>query len=152
LIQVSSSILIKASRERCFDLARDVKTHAETMRHSGEQIIRAPESQVLELGDEVTFEAIHFGIRQRLTSKIIDFDRPNSFTDEMQKGAFKSLRHRRDFRGEGVETIMTDTLDVVAPLGPFGWIAERAFLRSYMKRLIEKRGLELKRLAETDSK
>lgn len=122
------------------------------MRRSRERIIQAPESGVLELGDEVTFEAIHFGIRQRLTSRIVEFDRPYSFTDQMQKGAFKSLRHRHEFKEEGAETRMTDTLELEAPLGPFGWIVERAFLGSYMKRLIEKRGLELKRLAETASK
>jgi ligand-binding SRPBCC domain-containing protein len=148
LIQVTSSILIIATRERCFDLARDMKTHAETMRQSNERIVSAPESGVLRLGDEVTFEAVHFGIRQRLTSKIVEFDRPDSFTDEMQKGAFKSLRHTHQFVAESAGTKMIDTLEIEAPLGPLGWIAERVFLRRYMKQLIEQRGRELKQLVE----
>ncbi len=127
-----------------------MKTHAETMRRSGERIVAAPESGVLELGDEVTFEAIHFGIRQRLTSKIIEFDRPTSFTDQMQQGAFRSLRHRHEFLAEGALTRMTDTLDLQAPLGALGWIAERVFLRRYMKRLIENQELELMRIAENE--
>ena len=121
------------------------------MRKSGERIVAAPESGILALGDEVTFEAKHFGIRQRLTSRIVEFDRPSSFTDQMQKGAFKSLRHRHEFRAEEAGTRVTDILDLQAPLGPLGWIAERAFLHRYMKRLIENQELELKRIAESVS-
>ena len=42
-------------------------------------------------GDVVTWEAVHFGIRQRLTAKITEMDRPYMFEDIMVKGAFHSF-------------------------------------------------------------
>jgi ligand-binding SRPBCC domain-containing protein len=92
--------LIFASQERCFDLARDVRVHEQTTGKSKERVVEAPEDGLLDLGDEVTFEAVHFGIRQRLTSKIVAYERPREFTDQMQKGAFKSLRHTHRFEAK----------------------------------------------------
>jgi hypothetical protein len=43
-------------------------------------------SGVMKLGDTVTWEAKHFGIKQHLTSKITAYERPYRFTDEMVQG------------------------------------------------------------------
>ena len=98
--------------------------------------------------ESVTFEARHFGIKQRLTSKIVGFDRPNSFTDEMQRGAFKRLRHVHEFRPVPGGTLMVDTLDFASPLGPLGWLAD-LFLRGYMARFVRRRNQALKAIIES---
>jgi ligand-binding SRPBCC domain-containing protein len=151
MVRLSVDTLIKAPINLCFDLARDMNAHAETMAKSGERIVSAPPSGVLEMGDEVTFEASHFGIRQRLTGKIVQFERPSLFTDQMLKGAFKSLRHEHHFRIEGESTRMTDIVVLEAPLGPLGLIAERLFLRGYMQKLLAERGDALRRMAEASA-
>lgn len=43
---------------------------------------------------------------------------------------------------------MTDTLQFEAPFGFIGWVVERLVLRYYMKRFIEYRNKELKKIAE----
>ena len=121
------------------------------MAETGEKIVACPPGGLLELNDEVTFEAKHFGIRQRLTSKIVEFDPPHSFTDQMVSGAFKSVRHEHKFRIEGESTRMTDVFEFEAPFGPLGWLAEVLFLRSYMRRLIFSRSEQLKAMAEANS-
>jgi ligand-binding SRPBCC domain-containing protein len=151
MVRLSLDTLIHAPIALCFDLARDMNTHVKTMAKSGERIIACPEGGLLELGDEVTFEAKHLGIRQRLTSKIIQFERPSVFTDKMLTGVFKSLRHEHRFRIDGESTLMTDVLELEAPFGFVGWMAERAFLARYMHRVLSERGKELKAVAEASS-
>jgi len=67
--------VIAAPPEVCFDLALDVGAHAESAAFSGERIVEPGRlSGVLQLGDLVTFEGKHFGIRQRFTTKIVEID------------------------------------------------------------------------------
>jgi len=148
VVRLAVQTLIEAPAELCFDLARDMNLHAETMSSSAERIVDCPPGGLLELGDQVTFEAKHLGIRQRLTSKIVEYDRPNTFVDEMVAGPFKSLRHEHHFNPVDDQTSMIDIVQIQASLGPLGWIAERLILDWYMYRLVERRGIELKRIAE----
>lgn len=125
-----------------------MKVHARTLSKTGERIVSGKSDGLLELGDEVTFEARHLGIRQRLTSKVTRLERPNLFVDQMTRGAFKSLLHQHLFCETADGTLMADVLEFEAPLGPVGWLAERVFLASYIRSVIEMRALGLKRLAE----
>jgi len=156
-IQVET--LIKATPERCFDLARDMGVHERTTGGTGERVVEvvrngaclidedARQAQ-LELGDVVTFEARHLGIRRRLTSKIVSFERPREFVDEMQKGAFKTLRHIHRFEETETGTRMVDVLEFESPLWIFGRIADAVFLKGYMTRFIASRGRDLRTIAE----
>ena len=47
---------IAAPPDVCFDLARDVDVHAESLGHTGERVTDRPDRALLELGDEVEFE------------------------------------------------------------------------------------------------
>jgi ligand-binding SRPBCC domain-containing protein len=69
----------------------------------------------------VTWRAKHFGIWQTLTSKITEFDFPNSFTDVMIKGAFKSFRHEHLFYAINDQTVMKDIFIFESPF----WVAWR---------------------------
>lgn len=103
---------------------------------------------LMSLGDTVTWEAVHFGIRQRLTVKITQFDLPYLFVDEMVQGAFHSFTHIHEFRPDSAGTLMMDTFRYVAPLGIVGRVADLLFLESYMRTLLRHRALEIKRMAE----
>jgi ligand-binding SRPBCC domain-containing protein len=148
LITIKVETTIKAPIERCFDLARDLRAHTQTTGSTKERVIEGPASGMMALGDVVTFEAVHFGVRQRLTAKIVEYDRPRVFVDEMVRGALRSLRHEHLFREAGGVTTMTDLVVLAAPLGPLGWLAERLFLRAYMRRFLTQRGRGLKTMAE----
>ena len=142
---------IQAPIDRCFDLARDVDAHVRTTAQTSERAIAGKTTGLLDLGDWVTFEGVHFGIRQRLTSKIIEVDRPRRFVDEMVKGAFASLRHIHEFETDGRTTVMTDTLIWRSPLGVLGRIADALLVTKHMHVLVTKKQQELKALAERSS-
>src|ERR1700760_2883163 len=108
--------LIEAPVGRCFDLARDIDLHAASMQHTGERAVAGRTSGLIEFGETVTWEATHFGIRQRLTSKITKFDYPDRFVDEQVSGAFKSFRHEHHFSKHGDATLMSDVFIFTSPL------------------------------------
>ena len=130
----------------CFDLARDVDAHSRSAAFSNERIVEPGRlSGLLELGDLVTFEGRHFGIRQRFTAKIIELDRPRVFVDEMLRGGFKRLRHLHEFHARDGGTLMRDTLEWEAP---FGFLADPLFLRRHMRWFVTTKQLALKEIAE----
>jgi len=140
---------VAAPPSRCFDLARDVDLHQRSTAASRERAVAGVTSGRLGRGDEVTWEATHFGVRQRLTSRITEFDPPNRFVDEMVRGAFTRFRHEHQFLSIPDGTEMVDTFDYTSPLGPLGRLADGLFLRRYMTRLLRDRNAYLKRVAES---
>jgi ligand-binding SRPBCC domain-containing protein len=140
-----------APPSRCFDLARDVTAHERSTAASRERAVAGVTSGLLGLGDEVTWEATHFGVRQRLTSRITEFDPPKLFVDEMVRGAFRSFRHEHQFHEISGGTEVVDIFDYTAPLGPLGRLADLLFLSRYMTRLLRDRNAYLKRAAESAS-
>jgi len=140
---------ITAPLDRCFDLARSVDLHLGSRSHTGERAIAGIVTGLMAAGDSVTWEARHFGLSWRMTSKITDYDPPARFADEQVNGPFAHFRHVHTFRSlDDSSTLMTDEFDFTAPLGPLGHIANRLFLTDYMRRLLVRRNLYLKRVAE----
>ena len=139
---------INAPIRECFDLARNVDIHINTTSKTKEKAVGGVKEGLLEEGDIVTWEAIHFGIKQRLTSKVIYIEKPNKFIDIMLKGAFDSFTHTHQFIEEKNGTLMFDTFEYISPFGPMGVMADKLFLERYMKEFIITRAKELKRIAE----
>ncbi len=116
-----------------------------------ERIVGGKLHGLLEFGDAVTFEAVHLGVHQRLTARVVRMEPPRLFADEMVRGAFRRLTHVHAFESRGDATLMRDTLVFTALLGPFGLLAERLFLERYMRAFLVRRNAALKRLAETSA-
>ncbi len=136
---------------RCFDLARDIGLHCAGNTATREKAVSGVVSGMIKGGETVTFEATHFGVRQRLISRITDFEPPHRFTDKMVSGAFHSLCHVHEFESHPTGTRMRDTLTFVSPLGYLGIIADKLFLESYMRRFLLRRNAHLKAFAESQS-
>ncbi|MFC7785978.1 MULTISPECIES: SRPBCC family protein [unclassified Rossellomorea] len=139
---------INAPVSVCFDLARNVDIHTQTTSKTKERAIGGVTSGLLEIGDTVTWEAVHFGVKQRLTAQIVEMDAPHSFTDVMVKGAFTSFTHIHEFSQQDNGTLMKDTFSYEAPLGIIGTLADKLFLKRYMHTFIKMRANELKKIAE----
>ena len=131
--------LIDASREEVFNLARNIDFHTKSAAHTKEKAIAGKVSGLIELGESVTWKARHFGVWQTLESKITEFDFPNSFVDEMQRGAFKSFKHIHIFEEENGQTKMIDVFEYVSPCGLLGKLADILFLKSYMIKFLTRR-------------
>ena len=144
---------INAPPERCFDLSLSVDLHHHSVLHTHERPIAGVTTGMMKPGDTVTWEAVHFGIRQHLTSKITTYERPYRFTDEMVRGAFQEIIHIHEFVPQPPGTLMIDVFTFRAPFGMLGRLAELLVLTRYMKGLLLIRNSYLKQVAEsgTDS-
>ena len=142
--------VISAPRERVFDLARSIDVHQDSAEHTSERAVAGVTSGLLGAEEEVTWEARHFGVKQRLRVKMTGFDRPNHFQDRMLEGAFRQMTHDHSFEAREDKTVMIDRFEFSSPLGVLGRMVDRIFLESYMRRFIEKRNAILKRTAESD--
>ena len=140
--------LIDAPIEECFALARDIDLHQKTTEKSRERAVAEKTSGLIEKGGFVTWEAVHFGIKQRLTVVIAEMNRPYHFRDKMTKGAFKAMRHNHYFEGEQGKTLMRDEFTYQTPFGILGTIFDKLILRSYMKKFLIERNRILKNRAE----
>ena len=139
---------VRAPATRCFDLARDIDLHLESMRGTGERAVAGKTSGLIGPGEEVTWEAKHLGVRQRFTSRITGFSPPRHFRDEMVRGAFKSFVHDHYFEEHDGTTTVRDVLRFSSPFGVVGRIADRVFLAGYLRRLLRGRIQAVKRAAE----
>lgn len=150
---------IEAPVDLCFDLARDVGIHCETAADTRERAVAPGKtSGLLELDDLVTFEATHFGIRWRLTARIVEMTRPHRFVDRMERGPFAFLEHTHDFSriaGAALDgatlggaTLMRDVMEWRSRFGPAGACVDALILRRHLQRFLTTRGMRLKQLAE----
>ncbi len=142
--------LIHAPITRVFDLARSIDAHQQSTADTSEIAVAGVTGGLIELGQEVVWEARHFGFRQRLSVKISAMDRPRYFQDVMIKGVFATMKHDHFFSAVGDGTEMKDVFEYRAPLGILGRLAEIAFLTAYMRKFMIKRNNILKQIAETD--
>jgi ligand-binding SRPBCC domain-containing protein len=147
--RIELTTLIAAPIETVFDLARSIDAHAASQASHGERAVAGRTSGLIEEGEEVTWEAVHLGLRQRLTSRIVAMRRPTYFRDSMLHGAFKRMDHDHFFESTPTGTVMKDVFDYAAPLGLLGRFADRLFLERYMRRLLEERNQVLKQQAES---
>jgi ligand-binding SRPBCC domain-containing protein len=143
---------IAAPIERCFDLARDVDAHAQTSDFTNERLVGGRTSGLLQLGDTVTFEAVHLGLRRRLTARIVELDPPHRFVDEMMAGPFAQLRHVHEFRREAGHVLMIDTLAWRTPLGILGRLADLLFVERHLRAYLTRKQANLKAHAEAESR
>jgi ligand-binding SRPBCC domain-containing protein len=141
---------INAPLERVFDLARSIDLHMDGTKGTDEKVVAGRRSGLIGLGETVTWEARHFGVRQQLKSEITAFKYPIMFEDTMLRGAFKSLRHVHSFEQTEEGTLMRDNFCYEAPCGVFGKLAEQVFLTRYLRRFIKVKNAHLKAIAESD--
>ena len=143
-------LVIDAPIETVFDAERNISLHIGTQADRDEKAVGGVTKGLISLGEEVEWEAIHFGFRQRLRVRITSMTRPLHFRDEMVAGAFKRFKHDHSFESTGDrQTRKSDMLEIVAPLGPLGYLAERVFLRQYMAKFIRAKNLALKQMIES---
>jgi ligand-binding SRPBCC domain-containing protein len=147
---IKIEVEIDAPIERVFDLARCIDLHEETMSKTNEKAIGGVMKGLINLGEIVTWQATHFGIRQKLTSKITVYNRPFHFQDMMLKGAFKRFTHDHFFEPKDGKVLMRDVFDYDSPLWFLGKIADALVLKNYMKNLLTERNLLIKRIAESE--
>lgn len=148
--KIELSTEINSTLEICFDLSRSIDLHKISTAQTNEEAIAGKTTGLINLNETVTWQASHFGINQKLTSKITAFDRPNYFIDEQTKGIFKSIVHEHKFEQVGDKVIMNDIFEFHSPFGLLGKVFNKLVLTNYLKKLLISRNQVIKEFAETE--
>lgn len=139
MTQIILETLIKAPAEVCFDLIRDVRLHTHTTAIADGKV---------GLGQTVTFGGTLFGMRQLLKVKVIEYERPGLFVDEMIEGRFNSFKHIHEFVPLDGVTLMRDTVIWTSPFGILGRFADLLWVERHLRGLVGGRNAMLKQIAE----
>jgi ligand-binding SRPBCC domain-containing protein len=137
---------IAAQPDVCFDLSLDVGVHLAAA--PGQRVVGGVRDGRMKLGEHVTWSARHFGVCWRMTSKIVVYQRPHTFVDEMQRGPFGRWRHQHIFEKTGYGTRMIDHVAFASPFGRLGRLVDALVLERYMARLLRQHNAHLRAVAE----
>lgn len=149
MAEIKLSTIINAPIEVCFNLARSIDAHQSSTVQTKEKAVGGRTTGLIELGETVVWEAKHLGIKQRLSVKITKMEKPHFFEDEMQKGAFKSMMHKHEFKALADDkTLMKDVFNYTVPLGVIGSLFDMLVLKNYMTNFLKTRNTILKSTAE----
>jgi len=141
---------INAPKTRCFNLSTSIDLHKISASKTKEKAISGVTEGLINLNETVTWKAMHFGIWHKMKVRITKFDKPNYFVDEMISGTFKFMKHKHEFKDEGLRTVMIDTFEFSSPLGLVGKIVDKFFLNNYMRNFLLVRNATIKEFAESD--
>lgn len=142
--------IINAPIEICFDLSRSIDLHTISTARTKETAIDGVTKGLIDHNEFVTWQATHFGIRQKLTSKITAYDRPFHFCDEQVKGAFKKIKHDHHFVEKDGAVLMTDIFMFESPFGFAGSLFNKLILTNYLRKFLFERNQVIKQFAETE--
>ncbi len=148
--KIEIKTFINAPIEICFDLSTSIDLHKISTVKTNENAIYGVTTGLIKLNETVTWQATHFGIKQQLTSKIIEYNRPYNFTDVQIKGIFKSFYHQHLFEEVDDRVLMKDIFDFESPFGFVGHIFNKIILTKYLKKFLIERNNTIKEYAETD--
>lgn len=148
---IKTETIILAPIERVFLLSLSVDIHTKSTGNTHEKAIDGKTSGIMKLGDRVTWQAKHLGVTQKLSSSVTAYEKPNYFVSEMYQGIFKKLYHQHIFKTpDPQKCMMIDIMEINAPLGILGKIAEHLFLDNYMKKFLLQRNEYIKKVAESE--
>lgn len=139
--------VVQAPPELCFDLSLSVRLHLEAAAATGERVIGGSEDGLLQLGDEITWEARHLGLRRRLKTRVSEYERPVYFRDEMVCGPFRSMTHDHHFVVSTDGTVMMDDFEFVSGFPVF----DRVILLPHLRRFLAHRNTVIRDVAESGS-
>ncbi len=80
-------------------------------------------------------ETRQFGLRLVWAARISEVTPPNGFTDVAEKSPFAFWRHRHEFRPQGEDTLLTDSLTYALPFGPLGRLVDWLFVKNQIDAL-----------------
>ncbi len=150
MVKIHLTTVINAPIQRVFDLSRSINLHKISVAHTQEKVIAGVMTGLIKENETVTWQAKHLFKLRQFTSKITAMKIPESFTDEMIKGDFKSFLHQHHFKTIDNGTIMIDIVEFESPYGILGKLFNTLYLEKYIKKLLLQRNAVVKTYAESN--
>jgi ligand-binding SRPBCC domain-containing protein len=147
MFTIRDSIHINAPIERCFLLSTNIDLVARVL---GMKPIEGRASGMIEAEDRLLWAGWKFGLPQRHESLITKYERPSFFQDTMGQGRFRRFQHDHQLVEIDRQTLLIDKIRFSLPWSGLGRLAGRSILVPYICRLLRRRLLLLKQVAESE--
>ena len=98
MAKIHLTTFISAPVQRVFDLSRSISLHKISTAGTNEKAIAGVTEGLISENETVTWQAKHLFKTRLFTSRIMEMEMPDQFTDEMTNGDFKSFRHEHFFK------------------------------------------------------
>jgi len=86
------------------------------------------------------------GVWTRWLTEITDVREGESFVDEQRRGPYALWHHEHRFAPAPGGVVMTDHVTYAVGFGPFGWVAERLWVRGQLARIFDFRRAKIAEL------
>lgn len=148
--QIHLTTFIPAPVEMVFDLSRSISVHKVSMDKYNEEAVGGITSGLINKDETVTWKGRHLFKTRFFTSRIIEMQPYEKFTDKMIKGDFKSFEHQHYFKSADNGTIVIDIIRFESPYGWLGQLVNQFYLTSYLEKLVAHRNDVIKQYATTE--
>jgi len=95
---ITLNTAIAAPPDRCFQLALSIDFHLASMKKYNEKVVEGIHTGIIDLHESVTWQAKHYFLNWKMTTKISAYVFPTYFISEMTKGPFAKFHHRHIFK------------------------------------------------------
>ncbi|HEY1509204.1 MAG TPA: SRPBCC family protein [Solirubrobacteraceae bacterium] len=108
--------------------------------------VLTPEPIEMRPGTLIEYRLRLHGLRLRWVSRIEEWEPGRRFVDRQLRGPYRLWRHLHEFDARPEGTLVRDTVDYALALGPFGDLADAAFVRRDLDRIFDFRRDQIARL------
>lgn len=141
---------IAAPIERVFDLSRSIDLHKKSMSKIKEEAVSGVTFGLINVDETVTWKAKVLLRTRYLRIKIIEMNKPHSFTDVSVSGSLKDMTHEHHFKSIENGTLMIDIFNYSLGYGSIGKLVNSIYFSRFLEKLFEQRNAIIKEYAESD--
>ncbi len=144
---ISDTVHVNAPMDRCFLLSTSIDLVQLTL---GMHPVSGKKSGLIGPEDQIVWYGWKLGLPHIHESLITAYDRPRFFQDTMGRGKFRRFQHDHNFAEMNGHTVLNDKVRFSLPLGWVGDTVAQRVLVPYIARMLHRRLVLLKRVAESE--
>ena len=141
---------IAAPVERVFDLSRNLTLYKLIFQNRKEGFSSGAASNLLAKGETVSIVSKLAGKSRMSIIRVMDMQRPLSFTEEQVKGDLDIYRHEHHFKSIENGTIVIDLVDFGSTRDMLGKLFGKFYLKKYLEELLRRRNEMVRTYAESE--
>lgn len=122
--------------------------HKAVLRKYKKGALETGADSLLKQDDKVGFKLQFLGRTRELVTRIENLEFPKHFVSTLVRGPFKTLTHEQHFKPIDNGTLLIDVLEYEPAFGSMGKLADRAMIRSFLKKYLDAKNRLIQQYAE----
>lgn len=148
--RIHLTTFIAAPVERVFDLSRNLTLYKLIFQNRKEGFTSGAASNLLAKGETVSIVSRLAGKSRLSIIRVMDMQRPLTFTEEQVKGDLDLYRHEHHFKPIENGTIVIDLLEFGSTKDLLGKMFGKFYLKRYLEELLGRRNEMVRAYAESE--